>query len=264
MKWEELTAPEFEQAVKATGGVCVVPIGVIEKHGDHLPLGTDMMFARYVVDKAAEQEPVIVFPDHFYTQIYEARHQPGAIAIRHELMFDLLENICEEISRNGMKKIILYNAHGGNNEFLPYFMRVMLEKTRDYVVFLANLGITDEAQKKIAALAETKVDGHAGEQETSAMLAIMPDCVRLDRVDKSGGTKLGRLAHLPRCRTAIEWYAEHPQHVAGDGRYAKKEMGEIEVVSIIGYLVKLIRAVKEDTEAMRLTQEFYGRCRHYT
>ena len=45
MKWDELSAPEFEKAVIACKGVCVVPIGVIEKHGDHLPLGTDMFEA---------------------------------------------------------------------------------------------------------------------------------------------------------------------------------------------------------------------------
>jgi len=66
VQWEELTASDFPGAVKRAQGVCVLPIGVIEKHGPHLPLGTDVMAARAAAIGAAQREYAVVFP-HYYT-----------------------------------------------------------------------------------------------------------------------------------------------------------------------------------------------------
>ena len=68
-KWEEITSPRFPAAVEKAGGVCVIPMGVIEKHGPHLPLGTDMFEARETAFQAAQKEYAIVFPPYFMGQI---------------------------------------------------------------------------------------------------------------------------------------------------------------------------------------------------
>ena len=81
MNWEELTSDDFPQAVRDAQGVCLVPLSVIERHGHHLPTGTDMFIGREVCRRAATLEPVIVFPDVIFTQILEARHVPGTIAL---------------------------------------------------------------------------------------------------------------------------------------------------------------------------------------
>ena len=91
VKYEELTAPEFAQAVKLADGVCVLPIGILEKHGPHLPLGTDMLDAREIALRAVSKEYSIVFPEYYFGQIYEAKHQPGTIAYSHELVWNLLQ-----------------------------------------------------------------------------------------------------------------------------------------------------------------------------
>jgi creatinine amidohydrolase len=62
MNWEHLTSPEFAAAVETSGGVCLVPLGVIEKHGDHLPLGQDVIYIHDVCSLAAEREPAVVSP----------------------------------------------------------------------------------------------------------------------------------------------------------------------------------------------------------
>src|SRR4030081_4023892 len=72
--WEELTGPDFISAVHQAQGVCVLPFGIIEKHGPHLPLGTDLINVRYASLQAARQEYAIVFPEYFYGQIFEAKH----------------------------------------------------------------------------------------------------------------------------------------------------------------------------------------------
>ena len=111
MRWEELTGDQFPQAVQAVQGVCLLPLSCIERHGHHRPLGTDMFIGREMCQRAAALEPASVFPDFIFTQILEARHVPGTIAIKPELFLRLLDNVCREIARNGLKKIGIVNAH---------------------------------------------------------------------------------------------------------------------------------------------------------
>ena len=123
------------------GGVCVIPLGIIEKHGPHLPLGSDLFESREIAFQAAAKEYAIVFPPYFTGQIFEARHQPGTISYSNDLMWKMLEETCRELSRNGLKKIILMNGHGGNTSFLQYFCQSQLAGPKDYIVVLFQSGI---------------------------------------------------------------------------------------------------------------------------
>src|SRR5258707_2936629 len=78
--WEELTAAEFQAAIQRSKETCLLPFGIVEKHGPHLPLGTDLLKVRYEALLAAEQEYAVVFPEYYFGQIFEARHEPGTIA----------------------------------------------------------------------------------------------------------------------------------------------------------------------------------------
>ena len=69
MRWEELTGDLFPQAVTQAQGVCLLPLSCIERHGHHLPLGTDMFIGRELCNRAAALEPAVVFPDFIFTQI---------------------------------------------------------------------------------------------------------------------------------------------------------------------------------------------------
>lgn len=120
-KWEELTAPNFVKAVAQSGKVCIIPTGIIEKHGPHMPLGTDLIDARAQVLNAVKEEYAVVFPEYYVGQINEARNQPGVIAYSPDLIWKMLHETCNEISRNGFEKIIIVNGHGGNNDLLKYF-----------------------------------------------------------------------------------------------------------------------------------------------
>src|SRR6202163_4572817 len=75
-KWEELTAEEFRQAIGKAQGTCLLPFGILEKHGPHLPLGTDLLNVRYVTEHAVLQEYAVIFPEYYFGQIAEARHEP--------------------------------------------------------------------------------------------------------------------------------------------------------------------------------------------
>src|SRR5437868_1011930 len=191
--WEELTAGDFREGVRQSQGTCLLPFGILEKHGPHLPLGTDLLDVRNATLHAAEQEYAIVFPEYYFGQIFEARHEPGTVAYSRHLQFDLLQETTDEMARNGCKKVIIVNGHGGNESLLPYFAQTQLEKPHDYVVYIYPL---PEIPPGGPAKKSTGPDMHAGETETSNLLVARPDLVHLDRANQESGADLNRL-NLP-------------------------------------------------------------------
>lgn len=258
VQWEELTASDFPTAVKQAKGVCVLPIGVIEKHGPHLPLGTDVIAARAAAIGAAQREYAVVFPYYYFGQIYEARHQPGCVTIPPELLTSLLQAVCDEIARNGFEKVLIVNGHGGNTDWLRYFCLTQLSSPRDYGVYIAGHVTDPEMAKRIKALRKTNWGGHACEGETSQMMAIRPDLVQLEKAGRESGQPQNRLKDLP-AHTGMFWYADFPNHFAGDPSASTAELGKVELEGWTRGLVEVYRAVKRDTTVRKLQDEFYAR-----
>ena len=188
--WAELTAAEFRDAITRAQGTCLLPFGIMEKHGPHLPLGNDLLNVRYVAINAAQQEYAVVFPEYYFGQIAEATHQPGTVAYSRRLQLDLLQETTNEMARNGCKKIIIANGHGGNNSLLPYFAQTQLATPHDYVVYVLDFpsGGPDEPKHKT----NPATDMHAGESETSLSLIARPDLVHLDRAAQESGADQAR------------------------------------------------------------------------
>ncbi|HEV2420131.1 MAG TPA: creatininase family protein [Candidatus Acidoferrales bacterium] len=258
--WEELTAADFVQAIDRAQGTCILPFGILEKHGPHLPLGTDLFDIRYISLQAAEQEYAIIFPAYYFGQIFEARHQPGTVAYSAHMQLDLLQETTNEMARNGCKKIIIANGHGGNENLLPYFAQTQLAVEHDYVVYV--FGLPDLAGPGRPPL-RSPVDMHAGETETSHLMIARPDLLHLDRAKEETGVDQKRLSNLPdTLYTGIWWYARFPNHYAGDASYANKALGEYDMKKWIGQLVDAIRAVKADSESFKLQEEFFEKAKH--
>jgi creatinine amidohydrolase len=257
VRWEELTSPDFPKAVERSAGTAVVPLGVVEKHGPHLPLGTDLLDAREVALRAVKKEYSIVFPPYYFSQIFEARHQPGTLAYSDRLIWDVLQETVDEIARNGVKKIILVNGHGGNNSFLPFFCQSQLARRRDYAIYLFQPSGDPEADPRVKALRKTPVDMHAGEVETSTVLAHRPDIAHPERARDQSGADQARLEGLKDTYTAIWWYARFPNHYAGDGSPANAELGNLVLDHEADQLAAMIRAVKADTRVLELQNLFF-------
>ncbi len=256
-QYEELTAAQFAQAVQLAAGTCIVPLGVLEKHGEHLPLGTDLIAVRETARLAADQEYAVVFPPYYFSQIFEARHQPGTIAYSERLIFDLLQETCAELARNGFKKIILVSGHGGNEHFLPYFCQAQLAARRDYAVYFFTPAAALDEDPEVRKLLKTTLDLHGGERETSVMLAIAPQLVRLELIKPGSGADRLRLSGLKQSYTGIWWYASFPDHYAGDAAAANAELGRILQRKKTAMLVDMIREVKADRFVIPLQDEFF-------
>jgi creatinine amidohydrolase len=258
-KWEELTAGDFRQGIQQAKGTCLLPFGILEKHGPHLPLGTDLLNVRYASLQAAAQEYALVFPEYYFGQIFEAKHEPGTIAYSSELQLRLLQETTDEMARNGCKKIIIVNGHGGNEHLLPFFAQGQLDKPHDYVVYIYD---GERHRGGGPGRKSTGVDYHAGENETSNTLVSRPDLVHLDRAASESGADLKRQNLPENLYTGIWWYARFPNHYSGDGSVATKELGAWNMQGWIEGIVESIRAVKADDASLKLQNEFYEKSKH--
>ena len=258
VKWEELTAEDFQTALKQSQGACLLPFGIIEKHGPQLPLGTDLINVRYVSEHAAQEEYAVMFPPYFYGQIFEAKHQPGTLAYSAKLQLELLQETTDEMARNGCKKILIVNGHGGNNSLLPYFAQTQLATPHDYVVYVFSRSSYPPGRPAL----KTKTDAHAGESETAHTMISRPDLVHQDRSGRESGADLNRLDLPAGVYTGIWWYAKFPNHYAGDGAPATTELGEFDMKAWASAVANAIRAIKADQRSLSLQREFFEESSH--
>lgn len=260
-KWEELTAEDFITAIHQSKGVCVLPFGILEKHGPHLPIGTDLLDVRFAVLNAVKQEYAVVFPQYYYGQIFEAQQQPGTVAYSLSTQLTLLQETVKEMARNGCNKILIVNGHGGNESLLPLFAQSQLATPRDYVVYV--LGIpSSNVPGRPAEKSDPKNDMHAGETETSSMLIARPDLVHLDRAREESGADQDRLKLPDDVYTGIWWYAKFPNHYSGDGSAATKALGEFDQKHWSAAIAEAIKAIKADDESLKLQKEFFEKAQH--
>jgi creatinine amidohydrolase len=109
---------------------------------------------------------------------------------------------------------------------------------------------------------KSTTDGHAGETETSWLMVARPDLLHMDRATSESGADLNRLDLPAGLYTGIWWYAKFPNHYAGDGSLATKELGEFDMKHWSDGIANCIRAVKADQKTLQLQTEFFEKAKH--
>ena len=259
--WGDLTAADFVKALERSQYTCLLPVGVLEKHGPSGPLATDVINARFATLEAVKQEYAVVFPDYYVGQIFEAKHQPGTIAYSSHLQLEMLQETTSEMARNGCAKVVIVAGHGGNTNLLNYFAQAQLETPKDWVLYV----ITGQAQqlnaKTVPPPATPGADGHAGELELSTVMASRPDLVHPDRSGQESGADQKRQNLPAGVFTGIFWYASFPNHYQGSSAGANAARGAIAIKGRADAVAAAIRAIKADTDSLRLQTEFFERAK---
>ncbi|MFH0963805.1 MAG: creatininase family protein [Planctomycetota bacterium] len=257
MNWIEMTPAGLRRAARTCKGVCVVPTGCLECHGDHMPLGTDCFQVDAMVERAARIEPVVKFPIYFQTQISEARHIPGTFSLPSRLLWDLLESTLDEIARNGFRKIVIVNGHGGNYAFLRYFADRLPAEPKDYVLYLFNFARWPcDGLPEMKKILDTPPN-HGGEVETSLMMAIRPDLVKKSAIPKTVRAGLKRLDVEGDFYTGFNWFAGNPDQYQGHAEAGTAKKGEILLEAAAKRLARAFRAAKADSSAQKVQDEFF-------
>lgn len=290
MLWENLRSEEFDSAIERSGGLCVLPVGCLEKHAQHLPVGTDAFEARDICALAAEKEEAVVFPSGLWLGDMMGQHSisdptvtrsRGAIAMNPHTLLTVLEELCDEIARNGFRKILLVNSHGGNGPLLNYFIRSMNYKKRDYAILLSP-GVLEKRHVSASALLErlkadrsgfpmiqdedmaaleklVEIEGdddHASFRETAAVMGLYPELVRMDRLAAEDGESNHRADYLGQAglNFAMAWSSNFVNCFHGYSPwYCTENIGKAVIEIAATELAKKYKLIKEDEDCIRMT-----------
>ena len=279
MLWENLRCEEFEAAVKISKGVCVVPIGCLEKHGPHSPLGTDTIVATGMTVKAAELEPVVVFPTMYFGDKSGAGEFPGTVIFSWETRWHIFRETCNEIHRNGFSKILFVNGHGGNKDMLGAFTRAMMQENPDVMCFITGVGsdtaavlteilaapenysyLTEEDRAAMQEYLDKKmVGGHACFSETARCTYFRPDAMRLDGIADESGDSTHRFDEFKAhgIRTHFEWMGNYPNSYHGSNGYKMNErIAKAYTEHRVPKLADTIRFLKNETVSNEYFKEW--------
>jgi creatinine amidohydrolase len=263
-KWEDLTSADFVKALQQSGGLCMLPMGSLEKWGPSGPIGTNLYLARLIALEAAKKEYAIVFPEYFASVTAGDSTLVGNVSYSQHLLLELLDETVREMARNGCKKILLVNGHTPNREMITFFMANLMQTPHDYAVYSIYGPEFPVFAAQYAKLppeiqpSKPGVDGHGGEERIAAMLAYYPDLIHLDRAHDEPTT----VGH----GTANEGAA--PKHIAsgfidslptaysGDAAGATAARGKALVQYCVDRMVKVIQDVKADQTTLKVQKEF--------
>ncbi len=259
-RWDELTFSDWDLALEKSKNTCILPIGILEKHGPGVPIGSDLIRAREWAKRATKEEYAVVFPDYFYGQVNEARQHYGTFSLPSDLTMNLLEATTDEIARNGFDKIIIINSHGGNPQMIRYFIQNQLEKKKDYVVYFFEPGMSKEVRDEMMRIRKTELatDQHGGEREASEIKYLRPELLKLERSPDESGENQNRLKLPSTLYTAIWWYASYPNHYAGDASFASLELGKLITDNTLNELITAIKSVKNDSQTLEIQREYFN------
>ncbi|MHC4457399.1 MAG: creatininase family protein [Planctomycetota bacterium] len=254
--WGELTWPEAEARFQKTD-IALLPVGSIEQHGPHLPLDTDAFDAEYLARRVAticSSPKPLVLPLISYGVSYHHEDFAGTISINNDTLSRLVYDIGMSVARNGIKKLVIINGHGGNSPALNHAAQMI---NRDAHIFVCvDTGETSDVD--IDKIVETPNDVHAGEIETSTSLAVRAHLVRMDQARKSIPAFSSRYLDFTGKRS-IAWYAYtrkiSASGVLGDPTKASAGKGEKIWQIVIAHLAALV----EDLKGMTLEEIFHKR-----
>ena len=232
--WAELGTRDFAALDPATT-VAVLPLGATEQHGPHLPLGVDTVIADGIVQAALPllptELPALFLPTLPVGLSPEHARFAGTLTLSSETVLRLWKEIGAGVARAGVRKLVLFNAHGGHTGAMDIAARELRE-AHDLIVYSLswfNLPLTDATTGQ--PLVPDRFDVHAGEFETSLMLALAPQQVRREAVKDFPSTSRERArdyAILGNGRSAkLGWAMQdyHPEGAAGNAAAATEAQG---------------------------------------
>lgn len=229
---EEITMPEFIAGLTETKTV-LVPFGATEEHGPHLPLGTDTFEAADVCRRLSEQRKVFVAPAVPYGVCRSTGDHPGTISLTTATLKALATDLVRSLYRQGLRNVVILSGHAGgthNAALLDAGEELLRELPELRIAVASEYALAFEAGR---GLIETPGDSHAGEIETSRMLATRPRMVK--------GTAAAEKSCFPAFILVRDKRRYWPGGVAGDPAKASAEKGrqlEALVVAALGRLVE--------------------------
>ncbi len=235
-RWAELNTRDFA-ALDPACTVAVLPLGATEQHGPHLPLSVDSVLVDGVVNAAlthlADTDPVLVLPTQTAGLSTEHTAFAGTLHLSPQTLIHMWCDIGASVARSGVKKLLMFNAHGGNVGLMDVVARE-LRAQHGLIVYSSswyNLPIAAEVMGQFSA-EEHRFGIHAGDIETSMMLSLLPERVNMAEAKHFVSTsqdRAKRYAVLGDGKSAkLGWHMQdyNPQGAVGNAGAATAAKGE--------------------------------------
>ncbi|MGA7936386.1 MAG: creatininase family protein [Kovacikia sp.] len=245
-----LTWADIQTMPDRSNVVIIQPVGAIEQHGPHLPLAVDAAIGLAVLGKAMEKLPAdlpaYALPSLYYGKSNEHWHFPGTITLNAQTLIATLTEIGESIYRAGFRKLVLMNSHGGQPQVVEIAARDLHQGYEDFAVFPLFTWKVPNIAAELLNAKERSIGIHAGDAETSLLLSILPDQVRMERAtteyppELSQDSLLSIEGNLP-----FAWMTRDLSQsgVLGDPTPATKEKGDLILESLSDGWVRVIKDV---------------------
>jgi creatinine amidohydrolase len=240
--WEDLTMPELEQRLQQTQTV-LLPVGSLEEHGPHLPLGSDTFHALEVARRVARLRPLVLAPPLFYGLCRSTREHPGTVSLSFDTLRALVKDLGREFHRQGCRALAIVSGHAGGTHMaaLVEAGESLLAEFPDLKVAVVNLlNLFLEVLAEKPDLVRTRGDAHAGEVETAIMLAAYPRLVK--------GTAPAEWPRFPKYELVRDKKRYWPGGVWGDPGQASATQGEEILEAEARRLAQVIQALEEEFE----------------
>lgn len=184
MNYGDLNQEEAKIYLKEEQMTALLPIGAVEVHGDHLPLDTDCCLAQGVAKKVEErlgERNCVLLPCVPYGQVWSLGNVPGSIHIPDEVLAEYLYQIAKSLESAGIRKLAVINGHVGNGSAVKTMMRKVYENLDMKIYQFTYPGASEVIKKVCTSKRPHKIYFHADEIETSYMLYLCPEKVRMER-----------------------------------------------------------------------------------
>jgi creatinine amidohydrolase len=245
-----LTWTEIQSLPEQENVVIIQPVGAIEQHGPHLPVVVDAAIGMGVLGKALEKLehsiPAYALPCLYYGKSNEHWHFPGTITISAQTLLSILMEVADSLYRSGFRKLILMNSHGGQPQVMEIAARDIHQKYGDFLVFPLFTWRVPNIAHELLTEKELKYGIHAGDAETSLMLSLLPEQVKMAKAiaEYPSGlpedSLLDMEGDLP-----FAWLTNEltQSGVMGDATIATKEKGDRLLQSLAEGWVRVIKDI---------------------
>jgi creatinine amidohydrolase len=232
--WNELTSPEFA-ALDPDTTIAILPLASTEQHGPHLPVATDVAIANGLLGEVRKILPshlkVLVLPTQEIGKANEHVFGPGTLSLPAELLIQMWTAIGQKVSEAGVRKMVIVNSHGGNLDLMSIVAREM--RVRFQMAVVSTQWSRFGSPEGLFSAHEMSYGIHGGDVETSMMLYLRPDLVRMDKaenfVSKAEWMRANTKYLQPLPPHSLAWVAHdlNPNGVVGDASNANAEKGQL-------------------------------------